>query len=623
MTLDGLAVACLADELHARLLGHRVQHLHHSGQDALALECYGSGRRAWLVICTQPAHPAVYLADSRPPRPADEVTPLLLRLRKLVDGAVIAGVSSPPLERIVRIDLDGRAEDGPYRVSLVVEILGPGSVAILVDSAGMILESSRRAAPIGSGTSARTIAPRAPYVPPAPPDRLDPRQLTGAILRTALVELDPATPLTDAVVRRVTACSPQLAREAIAIAWGNRPGAPPSTVAEVDAAAIDGIADALRDAWGRAALGRWAPHLFLPETGDRGKVAFAPYPLATVIGAAPVASISEAIGAWHDRVVTGQVGAAEAAASKALRQAVEDRLDKARARQYSLAKTLADQSDTTRLRAAGDWLLAHPDRVALGATTVWIDPSEVGLSGPPATIALDPALNAVGNAQRLFKRYQKARAAAREVPPLLDAATQERTYLEEAIVHLDLARTADDIRSLRDELAAGGYVSAGRREPNRGTRAPNRQAGRGGKAPTKGAGSDGIDRLTIDGFEVLVGRSGRGNDAALRAPGSPDDLWMHARGVGGAHVILRSAGRAVADDVVQLAASVAAGRSASRSAPMVAVDVTTRRNVTRVAGGPPGLVTYRNERTIQVAPAASTTSGRPTPTGRQEAPQSR
>ena len=623
MTLDGLAVACLADELHVRLLGHRVQHLHLSGQDALALECYGSGRRTWLVICTHPAHPAVYLADSRPPRPADEVTPLLLRLRKLVDGAVIAGVSSPPLERILRIDLDGRAEDGPYRVSLVVEILGPGSVAILVDSAGMILESSRRSAPIGSGTSARTIAPRAPYVPPAPPDRMDPRQLTSALLRTSLDEFDPATPLVDAIVRRVTACSPQLAREAIAFAWGNRPDANPSAVADVDDAAIDGIVRAFHEAWGRAVEGRWAPHLYLPDAGHPGKVAFAPYPLATIPDAAPVASISEAIGAWHDRVVTGQVGAAEAAASRALRQAVEDRLDKARARQFSLAKTLADQSDTTGLRAAGDWLLAHPDRVAAGATTIWIDPAEVGLSGPPAAIALDPALTAIGNAQRLFKRYQKARAAAREVPPLLEAATQERAYLEEAIVHLDFARTAEDIRSLRDELASGGYVSAGRREPNRGTRAPNRQAGRGGKAPTKGAGSDGIDRLTIDGFDVLVGRSGRGNDAALRAPGSPDDLWMHARGVGGAHVIVRSAGRVVSEEVVHLAASVAASRSASRSAPMVAVDVTTRRNVTRVAGGPPGLVTYRNERTIQVAPAASISDGHAMPTGRLETQRSR
>ena len=623
MTLDGLAVACLADELHLRLLGHRVQHVHHCGQDALALECYGSGRRAWLVICTQAAHPAVYLAETRPPRPADEVTPLLLRLRKLVDGAVIAGVSSPALERILRIDLDGRTDDGPHRVSLVVELLGPGSVTILLDAGGVILESSRRAAPIGTGTSARPIFPRATYVPPVPADRLDPRAVEGSTLREALRVVAPATPLVEAVVRCVTACSPQLAREAIAAAWGRRPGAPPTTARDLDDETADAVANALREVWSRALAAHWAPHLYVPNLGDGGKVTFAPYPLATVRGATPVATISEAIGAWHDRVIAGQVGAAEAAASKALRRAVEDRLDKARARQFSLTKTLADQSDTTSMRAAGDWLLAHPDRVMPGATTIRVDPSEVGLPGPPETFTLDPALDAVGNAQRVYKRYQKARAAAREVPPLLAAATQERSYLEEALVHLDFSRTADDIRSLREELAAGGFVSPGRREPNRGTKAPNRQAGRGGKPGAKSSASDGIDRLTIDGFDLLVGRSGRGNDAALRTPGSPDDLWMHARGVGGAHVIVRSAGRAVPEEVARLAASVAAGRSASRASPLVAVDVTARRNVTRVAGGPPGLVTYRNERTIQVAPAITSGDGRPTPPVRPGSPRSR
>ena len=602
MTLDGLAVACLADELHRALLGHRIQHVHYSGRDALALECYGSGRRGWLVLCTHPAHPAAYLVDARPPRPADEVSPLLLRLRKLVDGAVIAGVSAPLLERIIRIDLDGRGDDGPYRVTLVVELLGPGSVTVLVDEDGTILEASRRSSPGGGVGSGRTIAPRAAYLPPRPSDRLNPLRLDGVALRQSLHTVDAGLRLADAVVRSVAACSPQLAREAIARAWHSRPGTPPLTVANVDDAGLDGIAGALRDAWERVADERWSPHAVVVGAGGSNAGVFAPYPLLTVPDATPVATMSGAIGAWHDCVIAGQTGANEAAAARALRQAIEDRLDKARARQFSLAKTLADQSDSTRLRAAGEWLFAHRDRVSVGATSIRIDPSEVGLAGPPATITIDPSLSAVANAQRLFKRYQKARAAAREVPPLLEAATQERNYLEEAIVHLDFARLPEDVRALRDELAAGGFVSAGRREPNRGTRFPYRQSGRGGRPGVKGTGLDAVDRVTIDGFDIVVGRSGRGNDAALRMPGGADDVWLHARGVGGAHVIVRSGGRAVPETVVQSAAAIAAGRSASRGAPIVAVDVTARRNVTRVAGGPPGLVTYRNERTIQVAP---------------------
>ena len=36
MTLDALAVACLSQEIAARIVGSRIQHVHHSGIDSLA-----------------------------------------------------------------------------------------------------------------------------------------------------------------------------------------------------------------------------------------------------------------------------------------------------------------------------------------------------------------------------------------------------------------------------------------------------------------------------------------------------------------------------------------------------------------------------------------------------------
>ena len=51
------------------------------------------------------------------------------------------------------------------------------------------------------------------------------------------------------------------------------------------------------------------------------------------------------------------------------------------------------------------------------------------------------------------------------------------------------------------------------------------------------------------------------------------------------------------------AAQAAAGRSAARDAGKVEVDYTPRKYVRRIGGGAPGRVTYRNERTVAVAPA--------------------
>ncbi len=83
---------------------------------------------------------------------------------------------------------------------------------------------------------------------------------------------------------------------------------------------------------------------------------------------------------------------------------------------------------------------------------------------------------------------------------------------------------------------------------------------------------------------------------------APDDPWFHARGMPGAHVILKTDGRSPAQTDVESAAAVAAYFSQGRNAASVPVDVTARRHVRKPKGAKPGMVVYRQERTLTVAP---------------------
>jgi predicted ribosome quality control (RQC) complex YloA/Tae2 family protein len=76
--------------------------------------------------------------------------------------------------------------------------------------------------------------------------------------------------------------------------------------------------------------------------------------------------------------------------------------------------------------------------------------------------------------------------------------------------------------------------------------------------------------------------------------------------VPGAHVILRAGQRAPDEADLRRAAEIAAYHSASRQAASVPVDVTERRHVRKIKGGPPGAVTYSRERTLSVAPRPPT-----------------
>jgi predicted ribosome quality control (RQC) complex YloA/Tae2 family protein len=105
-----------------------------------------------------------------------------------------------------------------------------------------------------------------------------------------------------------------------------------------------------------------------------------------------------------------------------------------------------------------------------------------------------------------------------------------------------------------------------------------------------------------DGYTILVGTNGTMNDRITFKLAAPDDIWFHARGEPGAHVVLRGASRQPSMEAIQLAANLAARYSRARASGSVPVDHTAVRNVRKIRGAPPGLVRYVNEQTIRGYP---------------------
>jgi predicted ribosome quality control (RQC) complex YloA/Tae2 family protein len=111
---------------------------------------------------------------------------------------------------------------------------------------------------------------------------------------------------------------------------------------------------------------------------------------------------------------------------------------------------------------------------------------------------------------------------------------------------------------------------------------------------------------TSGGLEVRVGRGSRANDNLTLHHSSPEDIWMHARDVAGAHVVLRWGRREEnppARDIAE-AATLAALRSRARTSGTVPVDWTRRKYVRKPRKAPPGLVTLERAQTVFVAPDA-------------------
>jgi predicted ribosome quality control (RQC) complex YloA/Tae2 family protein len=163
----------------------------------------------------------------------------------------------------------------------------------------------------------------------------------------------------------------------------------------------------------------------------------------------------------------------------------------------------------------------------------------------------------------------------------LDLALQDLDQLE---TDLELVTSRPEIEQIRRILIEEGYVRSGKaRSPRADRRAP-------------------LSLVAHDGSTILVGRNSRQNDQVTFRQAKAEDWWFHARGVPGAHVIVRSQGEPLSPGTVQQAAGLAAYFSRLGDEPDVPVDYTQRRHVRRIPGAAPGLVTYSQEQTVRVQP---------------------
>ncbi|MBV8198557.1 MAG: DUF814 domain-containing protein, partial [Candidatus Eremiobacteraeota bacterium] len=114
-----------------------------------------------------------------------------------------------------------------------------------------------------------------------------------------------------------------------------------------------------------------------------------------------------------------------------------------------------------------------------------------------------------------------------------------------------------------------------------------------------------LEFRTSQGSRILVGRSPLENAELTFRVARPEDLWFHARGIPGAHVILSRDDRgAVPDEDVTTAAELAAFHSRAKGSAIVTVDYTQRKHVRKQRAAPPGLVWYTHAQTIAVTPKA-------------------
>ncbi|MGK3987254.1 NFACT RNA binding domain-containing protein [Sorangium sp. So ce136] len=336
----------------------------------------------------------------------------------------------------------------------------------------------------------------------------------------------------------------------------------------------------LLDAAGHLIL-RWPPQGSAPPA----EIAYPADPLAA--GAALVEASDEA--------AAGQEKAALARAVRARRAALERRAEAVRG-------DLGRLGSVARLQKTGQLLLAQGGRVPRGAAKALLDDWE---TGGTIEVALDPARPAKAQAEAFFakaRRYQRGEAVMRARLAETERALAAVAALEADVAAAEarpeaiepLAQRARSLGVSRAELAGVGAGAAG--EPGA-AGARGGLAGKGKSAPRRPFHAF----RSASGAAILVGRGAADNDALTTKHARPHDLWLHAKGVSGSHVVVPlPKGASCPADVLVDAATLAAHFSDARGEAVCEVSYVQRRHVRKPRGAAPGAVTYDREKVIAV-----------------------
>jgi predicted ribosome quality control (RQC) complex YloA/Tae2 family protein len=265
----------------------------------------------------------------------------------------------------------------------------------------------------------------------------------------------------------------------------------------------------------------------------------------------------------------------------ALRNRIEKRLRDTAGEVAQVTARREDAAGREALRAAGDALHTYGHEIPANATH-FRTPGEA-----PLDIVLDPELDAKGNAASYFARYRKAADALPHLERRHAAHEAKRASLEDLAFETERgdATTLAEVGAELDRIEgrkAAQPASGGKRA----ARAPLR-----------------VERPS--GARIFVGRSPRENLEVTFRIARPDDLWFHARGIPGSHVVLQPPPGAEPDaGDLDCAADYAALHSRARNAPRVEIDFTERKYVRKQRDAAPGMVWYTNARSRVGRPGA-------------------
>ena len=576
MALDGAFLRFIKTELEEKLIGLRVEKVFQPNRDELVVAFRGVSGAYKVLMSARANSPRVNITQYPPENP--QTPPMLcMLLRKRLTGAKLKEITQYQLERVIRFTFEATDELGDkIELSLIAEIMGKYSNVIFVDGSGNVIDALKRVDMTMS--SQRLVLPGVEYRLPPPQDKLNPLEVTADEIIGRIRSSGKAQKLNKAILSAVQGFSPVVCRELEHLTGR---GAELDTLSMTDEQ-YSRLGFFLKRTLGEIGDNKGIPCMVQDLNGKPIDFSFMNIlQYGTAAKTVRFESFSELLDSFYlERDKTERMRVKGQDLLRLLTNITERLTRKINTQKIELANS----EDREPLRIKGDLLQANLYRIEKGMTEIEVE-NFYEENMPMIKIKLNPALTPGQNAQKYYKDYRKAKNAQQYLTVEIERAQQELLYIDTVFDSLSRAETERELAEIKQELIEGGYIK----------RIRSRQKIKGTLPP--------LEFTSKSGLKILVGRNNVQNDKLTLKTARNYDLWFHTKDIPGSHTIIVSQGETPDDETILYAAQLAAYHSRAKESSKVPVDYTLIKYVSKAVGAKPGMVIYKNQKTLFVKPA--------------------
>ena len=243
-----------------------------------------------------------------------------------------------------------------------------------------------------------------------------------------------------------------------------------------------------------------------------------------------------------------------------------------------------DCASYEKYRIIGELITANIYLIKKGLTEIIVD-NYLSENYEKIKIKLDGDLTPSENAQRYFKKYSKSKKALEISKEQKNQTLNELNYVKTLEYNINSANSFVELEEIELELKTQGFIKN-----------------------TDNKNKKKKQDLTVNcriynynGFIIKCGKNNLQNEALLEQA-NRNDLWLHVKDYHSSHVIIKSEGKEVPNEVILVASEICAYNSEAKSGSKIAVDITKRKFVKKQPLSRPGAVFYTDFTTVLVNP---------------------